>query len=69
MRRIRFVIAFALFSLFMQITFVALSVPKVAAAKSEINLSVVVRDRLPTETINDFDYSNINPDSQEKIYC
>lgn len=65
----RFVIAFALFSLLAQITLFALSVPKASAAKSEINLSVVVRDRLPTETINDFDYSNINPDSQEKIYC
>lgn len=42
--------------------------PKVQAAGSDINLSVKVLPRPVTATINDFDFSRLNPNGQGKVY-
>jgi len=38
------------------------------SSAEEITLSVNVRERRATDTINDFDYNQINLSSMEKIY-
>jgi hypothetical protein len=42
--------------------------PKVHAAGADVNLSVTVLPRPATDTINDFDFSKINPNGQGKVY-
>jgi hypothetical protein len=65
MKKLFFVIVL---TLIFQATSFLLLVEKVAAASANVNLSVVVRSRLSTETINDFDYSAINPLGEGNIY-
>lgn len=40
----------------------------VSAQTGEVNIKANVLDRRSTDTINDFDFSAINPNGQGKIY-
>ena len=42
--------------------------PKVQAAGANVQLSVSVLPRPATDTINDFDFSQLNPSGQGKVY-